>query len=82
MLFDRTVFYAESGGQVGDRGLVRAPSGVGRVVDTRSIAPGVTAHRTEVTEGAIATGDAVVLEVDRARREGAERAHTATHVLH
>ncbi len=82
LLFDRTVFYAESGGQVGDRGLVRAPSGVGRVVDTRSIAPGVTAHRTEVTEGAIATGDAVALEVDRARREGAERAHSATHVLH
>ncbi|MGI8519517.1 MAG: alanine--tRNA ligase [Actinomycetota bacterium] len=82
LLFDRTVFYAESGGQVGDRGLVRAPSGAGRVVETRSIAPGVTAHRTEVIEGAIATGDAVVLEVNRARREGAERAHSATHVLH
>ncbi|MDQ5874753.1 MAG: alanine--tRNA ligase [Actinomycetota bacterium] len=82
LLFDRTVFYAEGGGQVGDVGLVRAPSGSGRVLDTRRIAPGVIAHRTEVIEGAIASGDAVVLEVDRARREGAERAHSATHVLH
>ena len=82
LVFDRTVFYAEGGGQVGDVGLVRSSSGSGRVLDTRRIAPGVTAHRVEVTEGAIATGDAVVLEVDRTRREGAERAHSATHVLH
>jgi len=82
LLFDRTVFYAEGGGQVGDMGMVRAPSGIGRVLDTRRIAPGVTAHRVEVTEGTIATGDAVTLEVDKARRTGSERAHSATHVLH
>jgi alanyl-tRNA synthetase len=82
LVCDRTVFYAEGGGQVGDVGRVRSPSGAGRVLDTRRIAPGVIAHRLEVTEGEVALGDHVALEVDRERRVGAERAHSATHVLH
>ena len=82
IVLDRTVFYAEGGGQVGDRGLIRGPSGTAEVLDTQRLLPGVTAHRARVTQGEITVGDEVHMMVDRRWRRGAERAHTATHVLH
>jgi alanyl-tRNA synthetase len=82
LLLDRTVFYAEGGGQVGDRGVIAGRSGTARVLDTRRIAPGLTGHRVRITAGEIAVGDEVVARVDAAWRSGAERAHTATHILH
>jgi alanyl-tRNA synthetase len=82
IVLDRTVFYAEGGGQVGDRGTIAGPSGRAEVKDTRRIAPGLIGHRAVVVAGELAVGDEVRAEVDRAFRFGAERAHTATHVLH
>jgi alanyl-tRNA synthetase len=82
IVLDRTVFYAEGGGQVGDRGVIVATSGTAEVIDTHRIAPGVTGHRVRVTAGEIALGDSVRCEVDPVWRQGSERAHTATHILH
>jgi alanyl-tRNA synthetase len=82
IVLDRTAFYAEGGGQVGDRGRITAPGGVAEVLDTQRLLPGVTGHRARVTEGEIAVGDRVAATVDGRWRTGAERAHTATHVLH
>ena len=82
IVLDRTPFYAEGGGQVGDRGEIAGPSGVAKVLDTQRLLPGVTGHRARVTKGQIAVGDVVQTQVDGKWRTGAERAHTATHVLH
>ncbi len=78
-----TPFYAESGGQVGDRGWLESASGAKvEVTDTQKIAPGVTAHRGVVREGALAAGDRVRLRIDSERREAARLNHSATHLLH
>ncbi|CAN5707546.1 alanine--tRNA ligase [soil metagenome] len=82
VVLDSTVFYAEGGGQVGDRGRLVGPSGEADVVDTRRIAPGVTGHRVRVTAGEIKVGDELQESVDTAFRTGCERSHTATHILH
>jgi alanyl-tRNA synthetase len=82
LLLDRTVFYAEGGGQVGDRGVIRSAGGRAEVVDTRRLLPGLTGHRVRVTSGELAVGDEVALSVDPGWRTGSERAHTATHILH
>jgi alanyl-tRNA synthetase len=82
LVLDRTVFYAEGGGQVGDRGTIRGPNGTAKVVDVQRIVPGLTGHRVKVTSGELSVGDEVEARVDPAWRRGAERAHTATHILH
>jgi alanyl-tRNA synthetase len=82
VILDRTVFYAEGGGQVGDTGFLRSQSGEARVVDTRRLLPGITGHRARVTAGELRVGDSVKAMVDARARLGAERAHTATHILH
>ncbi|MFN2588124.1 MAG: alanine--tRNA ligase [Actinomycetota bacterium] len=82
LVLDRTSFYAEGGGQVGDRGFIRSASGRAEVLDTRRIVPGLTGHRVKVRAGEIRAGDEVELEVDGEFRHGCERAHTATHILH
>jgi alanyl-tRNA synthetase len=82
IVLDRTVFYAEGGGQVGDRGVITGPSGRAEVRDTRRIVPGLIGHRVVVTAGELRVGDEATAEVDPRWRIGAERAHTATHVLH
>lgn len=78
---NQTPFYAESGGQVGDTGVIRTETGSAAVTDTRKAA-GVFIHFAEVTEGEIATGQAAMLEVDRARRTDIRANHSATHLLH
>ncbi|WP_158963428.1 alanine--tRNA ligase [Chachezhania sediminis] len=78
---NQTPFYGESGGQVGDTGIIRTEGGVAKVTDTRKTA-GVFIHFAEVTEGSIATGDAAALEVDHARRTAIRANHSATHLLH
>ncbi|MDQ3916817.1 MAG: alanine--tRNA ligase [Actinomycetota bacterium] len=82
LVLDRTTFYAEGGGQVGDHGALRSSGGHADVLDTRRIVPGLTGHRVKVRAGEIRTGDEVELEVDAGFRHGCERAHTATHILH
>ncbi|MCB0960607.1 MAG: alanine--tRNA ligase, partial [Acidimicrobiales bacterium] len=82
VLLDRTPFYAESGGQVGDTGTLTPVGGHPiRVVDTLQALPGL--HRHVVDEpGSLAPGDVVVAAIDVARRDAIRRNHTGTHLLH
>jgi len=83
MLFlDRTPFYAESGGQVGDRGSISGDSGVAQVIDTKKPYKGLIAHYVRISEGAISKGELVKVEVDGELRRATMKNHTATHLLH
>jgi alanyl-tRNA synthetase len=83
VVLDRTPFYAESGGQVGDTGVIETAGGARvRVDDTQYGLPGLVLHRGVVEEGAVAEGDEAVARIDGARRDAIRRNHTATHVLH
>ena len=81
IVLNQTPFYAESGGQVGDRGTLRTGVGVATITDTRKVA-GVFIHFAEVTEGEIRAGQAAVLSVDGKRRAAIRANHSATHLLH
>ena len=82
VVLDRTPFYAESGGQIGDHGYLRTSAGVVRVVDTQ-FGPGeAIVHTGIVQSGEVREGEEVRAEVDEVRREATARAHTATHVVH
>jgi len=81
VFLDRTPFYAESGGQVGDVGTIATETGTAEVLDTLSPFPGVIAHRARVT-GELHPGQEAVATIDRDRREAVRRNHTATHLLH
>jgi alanyl-tRNA synthetase len=74
-------FYGEGGGQVGDRGTVRGPSGRGDVTNTTTQSS-YHLHHVRVTEGALAAGERCELFVDEDARRATERHHTATHLLH
>ncbi len=82
LILDRTPFYPEGGGQVGDRGEIRGPNGVMRVEDTQRVAELIIVHRGRILEGRIAKGDEVTATVDAERRADTMRNHTATHLLH
>ncbi len=82
LILDRTPFYAESGGQVGDTGEVRTEDGVVRIDETVRPAADITVHRGVVTEGFIRTGDEALATIDADRRQAIRRNHTATHLLH
>lgn len=77
-----TVFYAESGGQVGDRGTLTWEGGRANVVDTQKDNAGVHYLEIEVEEGELAVGTEVTQTVDAERRHATERHHTGTHLLH
>ena len=83
IVLDRTPFYAEGGGQVGDQGVLRATDGsvVFTVRDTQKPSAGLIVHRGTL-HGRIAVGETVVAEVDSERRARTMRNHTATHLLH
>ncbi|MCP5323817.1 alanine--tRNA ligase [Albidovulum sp.] len=81
IVVNQTPFYAESGGQVGDSGLIRTDTGMANVTDTRKSA-GVFIHIAEVTEGEIARGQPAKLEVGHRRRSAIRANHSATHLLH
>jgi alanyl-tRNA synthetase len=78
----RTPFYAEGGGQVGDRGELRTPTGRLEVLDTQEAIEGLIVHRARVTAGEVSQGQPVEAVVDRDRRLATARSHSATHVLH
>ena len=83
LILDRTPFYAEGGGQVGDTGLVRTGSGaVLQVTDTRPGLEGFSVHSARVVSGEVRVDDTVHAEVDADRRGAVARSHTATHTLH
>ncbi len=78
---DRTPFYAESGGQVGDTGTLSGPHGSVRIDDTQRPVPGLMIHYGVVTSGNLSAGEQVSAAVDGERRNDIERNHTATHLL-
>ncbi|NBT32295.1 MAG: alanine--tRNA ligase, partial [Rhodobacteraceae bacterium] len=80
IVLNQTPFYAESGGQVGDAGLIRTETGMARVSDVKKTA-GVFIHIAEVTEGTILRGQPAKLEVDHSRRSAIRANHSATHLL-
>ncbi|MEA2965866.1 MAG: alanyl-tRNA synthetase, partial [Alphaproteobacteria bacterium] len=82
VIVNQTPFYGESGGQVGDTGLMRADGVRFTVTDTQKKAADVFVHSGVVEEGALKVGDALRLEVDHARRSAIRRHHSATHILH
>ncbi|GAC1594314.1 MAG: alanine--tRNA ligase [Acidimicrobiales bacterium] len=82
LFMDRTPFYAEGGGQVGDTGVVTTPTGKVRVLDTTSALPGLTRHAGEVLEGDVAAGQEATATIDTERRDAIRRNHTGTHLLH
>ncbi|WP_296598649.1 alanine--tRNA ligase, partial [Phenylobacterium sp.] len=81
-LFDRTPFYAESGGQAGDRGEVEWDGGRARVTDVQKQAGDLHVHDLEILEGTLAPGARVRLAVDAERRAATRSNHSATHLLH
>ncbi len=82
VVLNQTPFYAESGGQIGDTGMLTADGIVARVSDTQKRAGDVFAHSVTVEQGALKVGSALALEVDHARRSDIRRNHSATHLLH
>ncbi|MGD1148303.1 MAG: alanine--tRNA ligase [Thermoanaerobaculaceae bacterium] len=82
VVLDRTPFYAESGGQIGDQGALAWPGGRAVVRDTQRPVPGLTVHRVVVEEGALRRDGTVRAEVHRGRRLETQANHTATHLLH
>jgi alanyl-tRNA synthetase len=82
VVLNRTPFYAESGGQIGDHGFLRTPTGLVRVGDTQ-LGPGETiVHSGVIQAGEVREGDDAHAEVDEVRREATTRAHSATHIVH
>lgn len=82
VILDRTPFYAEMGGEVGDTGQIDDGTVHAYVTDTVTPEAGLYAHRVRVEGGRVSTGDEVMACVDAHRRSAIERNHTATHILH
>jgi alanyl-tRNA synthetase len=82
VVLDTTPFYAESGGQVGDQGLIQAATAKFAVEDTLKIQADVFGHHGEVTSGVLKVGDEVGAEVDQHLRGRTIRNHSATHLMH
>ena len=82
VVLDRTPFYAEAGGQVGDTGRLTGPHGTVRVLDTTYGLPGLIVHHGELETGTFSAGERVLAAIDGDRRDRIRRNHTATHLLH
>ncbi len=81
IVVNQTPFYAESGGQVGDCGLIRTETGTARITDTKKVA-GIFRHIAESDEGEMSNGQGAELAVDHLRRTAIRANHSATHLLH
>ena len=82
VVISQSPFYAEGGGQLGDRGLISGPNGVVAVEDTQSPVAGLIVQRGTVEQGEISVGDVVTASVEVARRLDSSRNHSGTHILH
>ncbi len=82
VVLDATPFYAESGGQVGDTGVLTTDAAHFEVADTQKIQSGVFGHHGKLLGGSLAVGDVVSAKVDAARRARTVRNHSATHLMH
>ena len=81
IFLDRTPFYAEGGGQMGDVGTIVTETGTALIYDTVAALPGLTSHRATVT-GEVFAGQDALATIDGPRREALRRNHTGTHLLH
>jgi alanyl-tRNA synthetase len=82
IFLDRSPFYAESGGQVGDTGTISTDTGVADVLDTVYALPGLSRHVATLVEGEITPGQEANAAIDVDRRDAIRRNHTGTHILH
>jgi alanyl-tRNA synthetase len=82
VILARTPFYAEAGGQVGDRGFVRTPTAEFEVTDTQKQGDGVYVHVGQLHHGVLRVGDTVQAQVDIPKRQATALNHSATHLLH
>lgn len=82
VVLDATPFYAEGGGQLADRGLIRSSGGLIEVGDVQKPIGGLIVHKGRVAGGEVGVGDVAQTSIDVARRRSVSRSHTATHVLH
>ena len=82
VVLDNTPFYAESGGQVGDRGELRSSHGIFAVEDTQKIQAAVFGHHGVVKTGKLTVGNGVTARVDTAARAATARNHSVTHIMH
>jgi alanyl-tRNA synthetase len=82
VVLDTTPFYAESGGQVGDKGVIKAAGGLFEVEDTLKIQADVFGHHGVLQSGSLKVGDTVDAQVDETKRARTIRNHSATHLMH
>ena len=82
VFLDRSPFYAESGGQIGDTGFITTTTGRVEVLDTLYAVPGVHRHLVRALEGAVEAGQEATASIDVERRDAIRRNHTGTHLLH
>ncbi|MEC9057934.1 MAG: alanine--tRNA ligase-related protein, partial [Actinomycetota bacterium] len=82
VFLDKTPFYAESGGQIGDTGTITTESGVVEIDDCTYALPGLHRHVGRIVEGTVSPSSEAVAEIDDERRSAIRRNHTATHILH
>ena len=82
VVLDRTPFYAEAGGQVGDTGTIASETGHLRVLDTTLALDALHVHHVETLDGTVQAGQQVRAGIDGDRRSAIRRNHTATHILH
>ncbi|CAN7635839.1 alanine--tRNA ligase [Rhizobium sp. LjRoot30] len=82
VVVNQTPFYGESGGQMGDAGVIASDTAKVAVADTQKKGEGLFVHVATVSDGTISVGDAVALTVDHARRSRLRSNHSATHLLH
>ncbi len=81
VITDKTVFYGESGGQAGDKGIFESSKAKVEIVDTIKYSEGKIGHFAKATEGILSVGDIVTLSVDKTLRMSTARNHSATHLL-
>ena len=82
VFLDRTPFYAEAGGQVGDTGTIRTERGEAQVLDTTYALPGLRRHTARMSSGVFEAGATATAAIDTDRRNAIRRNHTGTHLLH
>ena len=82
LTFDRTPFYGEAGGQLGDEGFITSSAARAQVLDTQKPLMGLIVHKVKMLEGTLQVGEKCELIVDAERRQGLRRNHSATHLLH
>jgi alanyl-tRNA synthetase len=82
VILDRTPFYSEAGGQVGDTGVLEGENVLAEVQDCYSVVTGYHLHKTKIEQGELRVGDRITARVDAERRRRIKANHTGTHLLH